>query len=136
MLVAEVPVVRLWSFLEGLRNSGDNGQMIIPVQRPDDDVVKQLARKALGGKKGAGWGARLLEQCPPEDLPKSAVEFLLKVYAVFPLPAGEAPEAQADANAAAPVAQAPPKPSAPSPPKPTAQAPLQPAAPAPPTPAA
>ena len=118
MLVAEVPIPRLWSFLEDLRNSGDNGQMIIPAQRPNDDVVQQLARKALGGKKGAGWGARLLEQCPPADLPKTAVEFLLKVHGMFPPPATDVPKAPADANIAAPAIKASPKPPAPPPPKP------------------
>jgi putative ATP-dependent endonuclease of OLD family len=99
MLVAEVPVARLWLFLDDLRVSGDNGKFIIPAQCPDDEIVKQLARTALGGKKGAGWGARLLEQCSLADLPSTAVIFLAQVYGAFLPPAVPTP-----ANAAAPAA--------------------------------
>lgn len=121
MLVAEVPAPRLWTFLEELRDSGDNGKFIIPAQRPVDEVVKQLARTALGGKKGAGWGARLLEQCPIEDLPKTAINFLLQVYGVFPPPAT--------------VPKAPTVPVVPAVHKPPFPVPAKPAAPAPPNPA-
>jgi putative ATP-dependent endonuclease of OLD family len=122
MLVAEVPVLRLWAFLEDLRDSGDNGKFIIPAQRPVDDVVKQLARKALGGKKGAGWAARLLDQCTIEDLPKTAMEFLMQVYGVFPLPAAS------PKPPAAHVAPALPELPVPEPAKQAVQAPAKPAA--------
>jgi putative ATP-dependent endonuclease of OLD family len=125
MLVAEVPAPRLWTFLEDLRDSGDNGKFIIPAQRPVDELVKQLARTALGGKKGAGWAARLLEQCPTEDLPKTVVTFLLQVYGVFP------PPAAAQKPPAALAVPAQPKPPAPAPAKPAVEAPPKPAAPAP-----
>lgn len=106
MLVAEVPVARLWTFLDDLRATGDNGKFIIPMVRPEDEIVKQLARAALGGKKGAGWGARLLEQCQFADLPGTAIGFLAQVYGAFPPPAPAEPKALAPANGAAP---APPK---------------------------
>jgi putative ATP-dependent endonuclease of OLD family len=129
MLVAEVPPPRLWTFLEDLRDSGDNGKFIIPAQRPVDEVVKQLARTALGGKKGAGWAARLLEQCPTEDLPKTVTSFLLQVYGVF-LPPAAAPKPPA-----APAIPAPPKPPIPVPAMPAVASPAKPAVQAPPNPA-
>lgn len=129
MLVAEVPAPRLWSFLEELRDSGDNGKFIIPAQRPADEVVRQLARTALGGKKGAGWGARLLEQCPTEDLPKTAMNFLFQVYGEFP------PPAPVPKPPAVPAVPAPPKPPVPVPAKPAVEVLVKPAVAAPPKPA-
>lgn len=84
LLVAEVPVGRLWSFLDGLRTSGEGGNLVIPNERPDDDKVKKIARDALGGKKGAGWGARLLEDCAIDELPVTIVTFLSQIYMLFP----------------------------------------------------
>lgn len=92
MLAAEIPVARLWTFLVDLRVTGANAKTPIPVSRPDDDGVRQLARVALGGKKGAGWAARLLEQCVAAELPKTAVTFLTQVYEkVQPPPMHAAP---------------------------------------------
>ena len=136
MLVAEVPVPRLWAFLEDLRNSGDNGNFFIPAQCPNDDIVRQLARSGLGGKKAAGWGARLLEQCETADLPKTALDFLWQVYGAFPPPAAAAQKPPAIGNVGAPAIPAPPMPPAPPPPMPAAPPPPMPAAPPPPMPAA
>jgi putative ATP-dependent endonuclease of OLD family len=90
MLVAEIPVARLWAFLDDLRATGANAKTPIPVARPDDEGVRHLARVALGGKKGAGWAARLLEQCVAADLPKTAVAFLAQVYGKVQAPAAPA----------------------------------------------
>ncbi len=60
MLVAEeVPLDRQWTFLAELRDSGENGNVFIPANRPADDDLRKLTKSALSGGKGAGWAARL-----------------------------------------------------------------------------
>ena len=83
LLVAEVPVDRLWSFLESLKANGEHGNIAIPDARPPDDAVKAVAKEALGGNKGAGWSARLLEKCEFNELPATATQFLASVFALF-----------------------------------------------------
>lgn len=87
LVVTEVPVDRLWSFLSGLKANDENGNVAIPDDRPSDDGVKSIAKEALGGNKGAGWSARLFEECELHELPATATEFLASVYALFPPPA-------------------------------------------------
>lgn len=82
LLVAEVPVDRLWSFLESLKANGEHGNIAIPDARPPDDAVKAVAKEALGGNKGAGWSARLLEKCEFNELPATATQFLASVFAL------------------------------------------------------
>lgn len=86
LVVAEVPVDRLWSFLSGLKANDENGKVAIPDARPNDDTVKAIAKEALGGNKGAGWSARLFEECELHELPATVTKFLASVFALFPPP--------------------------------------------------
>lgn len=84
LVVAEVPVSRLWVFLEELRDSGVAPGAGIPAAKPADDKIKEIALSVLRSSKGAGWLANLFEQCDVGELPQSVVEFLKKVYLHFP----------------------------------------------------
>jgi putative ATP-dependent endonuclease of the OLD family len=88
MLAAEVPVTRLRAFLEDLLDSGvDAAHYKIPTTLPTDDAaIQKMIVSILSSTKGAGWSARLLEQCQPNERPTTAVEFLKKIYTYFPLP--------------------------------------------------
>lgn len=86
LIVAEVPLDRLWSFLSTLKANDENGNLAIPDVRPADDAVKALAKEALGGNKGAGWAARLFEECELHELPATVTTFLSSVFALFPAP--------------------------------------------------
>ena len=108
LLVEEMSPDCLWIFLADLRAAGDSGNLVIPQERPSDAEVKKIAREALSGKKGAGWAARLFENCAFAELPVTVVHFLKQVYALFPKLAEPAPDGGAahgeDAGAAAPQA--------------------------------
>lgn len=86
LVTEEVSVDRLWAFLTGLQVTGESGNVGIPSQRPGDDQVKEIAKKALSSNKGAGWTARLFEDCAVHELPATVVGFLNQVYAFFPQP--------------------------------------------------
>lgn len=86
LVSAEVPVDRLWSFLCTLKANDENGNVSIPDTRPTDDAIRNLAKEALGSNKGAGWAARLFEECEPDELPVTVTNFLASVYALFPPP--------------------------------------------------
>ena len=86
LVVAEVPVDRLWSFLSGLKANDENGNVAIPDERPSDEAIKAIAKEALGGNKGAGWSARLFEECELNELPATVTGFLASVFALFPQP--------------------------------------------------
>ncbi|MGF6411492.1 ATP-dependent nuclease [Paraburkholderia sp. MM5482-R1] len=86
LIVEEVPTDRLWTFLEEIKSSGENGNVGIPAVKPDAEGVRDVALKAFSSGKGAGWAARLFEQCAFDELPKSAVDFLANVYALNPAP--------------------------------------------------
>ncbi|MDN7965773.1 AAA family ATPase [Burkholderia multivorans] len=86
LVVAEMPVDRLWLFLAALKANDEHGNVGIPDLRPDDDAVKSIAKEALGGNKGAGWCARLFEECEFNELPATVTKFLTSVFALFPLP--------------------------------------------------
>lgn len=86
LVVAEVPADRLWAFLAGLKANDEHGNVAIPDARPTDDAVKALAKEALGGNKGAGWSARLFEECEFDELPATVTKFLASVFALFPPP--------------------------------------------------
>lgn len=86
LVVAEVPVDRLWSFLSGLKANDENGNVAIPDERPSDEAIKAIAKEALGGNKGAGWSARLFEECELNELPATVTGFLASVFALFPPP--------------------------------------------------
>jgi putative ATP-dependent endonuclease of the OLD family len=84
LVSAEVPADRLWAFLSMLKANDENGNVLIPDVRPADDVVRNLAKEALGSNKGAGWSARLFEECEFQELPVTVTNFLGSVYALFP----------------------------------------------------
>ena len=86
LVVAEVPLDRLWSFLSTLKANDENGNLAIPDARPADDAIRALAKEALGGNKGAGWAARLFEECELHELPATVTAFLSSVFALFPPP--------------------------------------------------
>jgi putative ATP-dependent endonuclease of OLD family len=88
MLVTEVPVTRLRTFLQGLVASGvDAAHYKIPASLPTGDAaMRKLVQDLLSSTKGAGWSARLLEECTPNELPKTAVNFLKSIYTYFPVP--------------------------------------------------
>ncbi|WP_343724243.1 ATP-dependent nuclease [Herbaspirillum huttiense] len=76
----EMPAERLWLFLSALRESGEGARIGIPFQRPDEAAVRSLARGALKSSKGAGWAARLFEECEFGELPGSVTNFLSQVF--------------------------------------------------------
>lgn len=86
LVSAEVPVDRLWTFLSALKDSDENGNVAIPENRPADEVIRKIAKEALGSNKGAGWSARLFEECELHELPVTVTKFLASVYALFPPP--------------------------------------------------
>lgn len=100
LVAAEVPTDRLWSFLSTLKANDENGNLAIPDVRPADDAVRDLAKEALGGNKGAGWSARLFEESELQELPATVTGFLSSAYALFPSPPinedGDDAEAPAD----------------------------------------
>lgn len=118
LIVGEMPLERLWAFLNDLRETGDNGNFTIPEVRPDDPDLKQLARSALESSKGAGWAARLFEGSAEAELPPTVRDFLKQVYAAFPKPvaapltAAEVPVPEALAEPAAASAEEPANPPA------------------------
>ena len=107
LITNEVPVDRQWTFLDEVRQSGDSGNFVIPVERPADDEVRDLVMTALKGNKGAGWAARLLDGCEIDELPATVTAFLGQVYPNFPKPADTAPEAGPGAPAEAAEAALP-----------------------------
>lgn len=86
LVSAEVPVDRLWSFLSTLKSNDENGNVLIPEDRPSADEIRNLAKQALGSNKGAGWSARLFEECALHELPVTVTNFLASIYALFPSP--------------------------------------------------
>jgi putative ATP-dependent endonuclease of OLD family len=48
--------------------------------------VRKLAGVALRQGKGAGWAARLFEDCDYTELPPTVVQFLRDVFAALPKP--------------------------------------------------
>jgi putative ATP-dependent endonuclease of OLD family len=100
LVSAEVPAQRLWTFLSELKASGEAGNVGIPAVKPDEAGIRATAKKALASNKGAGWAARLFEQCDFAELPATVTQFLVSVYGMFP-----APPAIDDDEAAEPGAQ-------------------------------
>jgi putative ATP-dependent endonuclease of OLD family len=88
LLANEVPVARQRAFLQALVDSGiDAAHYGIPKTLPAaDDAIRKLVTSLLSSTKGAGWAAKLLEECQLNELPKTAIDFLKKIYAYFPLP--------------------------------------------------
>lgn len=86
LVSAEMPAQRLWTFLSELKASGEAGNVGIPAVKPDEAGIRATAKKALASNKGAGWAARLFEQCDFAELPETVTQFLVSVYAMFPAP--------------------------------------------------
>jgi len=112
LLAQEVPVSRLRSFVQGLVATGaDSSHYGIPATLPtDDNAVKKLVQRLLSSTKGAGWAARLIEECQLNELPQTAVGFLNSIYTFFPIPTitpASPPASSANPAAAAPQADAP-----------------------------
>ena len=85
LVAQEMPAGALWSFLEQLRDGGEGVELGIPAAKPADDAaVRKLAAVALRSGKGAGWAARLFEECDYADLPPSVMKFLFQVFSVMP----------------------------------------------------
>lgn len=85
LLVEELPVDRLWQFLEVLRDAGEF-EYVPAVRPPEDAKTKDICVQALRSGKGAGYAGRLLALCTTEELPATIVDLLKKVYADFPDP--------------------------------------------------
>ncbi|PMS16553.1 ATP-dependent endonuclease [Trinickia dabaoshanensis] len=92
LIAMEMPADRLWSFLSAIKGSGESGKVGIPAERPGDDDVRATVKKALASNKGAGWAARLFEECEFGELPPTVVSFLNSVFALFPPPPSIADE--------------------------------------------
>lgn len=99
LITQEMPAGRLWSFLEALRDGGE-AEHIPTTQPPNEESVRRLAFEALRSSKGAGWAARLFDECAFDELPKTVMEFLYQVWAAMPQIPEEAPEAAAAKPAA------------------------------------
>jgi putative ATP-dependent endonuclease of OLD family len=86
MIVVEVPADRQWQLLDEIQKAGEQTNLGIPTQRPNDDEVRELSQQLLKGRKGDGTAGRLMELCDVSDLPQSMVTFLSLIYATFPKP--------------------------------------------------
>jgi putative ATP-dependent endonuclease of OLD family len=118
MLAEEVPVNRLWAFLSELYAEGVDPSYGIPATPPQTEAeVRKLSKNVLSSSKGAGWAARLLESCHTSEFPKTAVDFLVAVYAQFPPPPPKVPAIPPVGRHSPPV---PPPPPPPPPPNSTA----------------
>jgi putative ATP-dependent endonuclease of OLD family len=83
LLAAEVPVTRLWAYLESLR-----GAVVqqIPVVQPSDATVRVILIEILKAGKGAGRAADLIFSCDASEVPTTLKTFLATVYSQFPRP--------------------------------------------------
>ena len=85
LIAFEMPTDALWSFLHKLRESGEGVDIGIPADKPTDEAqLRNLAGAALRSGKGAGWAARLFQECMYEDLPPTVMRFLRDVFASLP----------------------------------------------------
>jgi putative ATP-dependent endonuclease of OLD family len=84
LVAHEMRAERLWTFLNDLKTNGEAGDVGIPASRPADAEIRKLAAEALKSGKGAGWAARLFDECAYEELPPTALKFLREVYAAMP----------------------------------------------------
>ena len=86
LLAAEVPLKHQWAYLQWVRDSGIAPKIFVPAAPPADENVRDLTHQVL--KDGKGWGraAELIERCNVPELPRSIVDFLERIYEVFPRP--------------------------------------------------
>ena len=87
--------------MSGLKANDENGNVSIPDARPNVEAVRAIAKEALGSNKGAGWSARLFEECEPNEMPVTVTNFLSSVFAQFPPPSAVDDEAAPELPAAA-----------------------------------
>ena len=99
LVSAEMPAERLWTFLSELKESGEAGNVGIPAAKPDEAGIRVTAKKALASNKGAGWAARLFEQCDFAELPATVTTFLASIYAMFPAPPAIEDDAEGEPGA-------------------------------------
>lgn len=101
LVAYEMPASALWEFLEKLRDGGEGAELGIPAAKPaEETAIRKLAAVALRSGKGAGWAARLFQECDYADLPASVVNFLCFVFAAMPLKEAGGPEGAATATPA------------------------------------
>ncbi len=86
LLVAEIPADRQWQFLEALRDSGRQGKLSIPAQRPSPEHLATLMYDGLKSNKGNGYAAGLIDLCESAELPNTMTDFLTHIYSAFPKP--------------------------------------------------
>jgi putative ATP-dependent endonuclease of OLD family len=99
LVAAEMPVESLWHFLETLRDTGEAVEISIPAAKPDEVQVRKLASIALRQGKGAGWAAKLFEDCTYAELPPTVLKFLRDAFAALPKPPEIAPDDDDSAKA-------------------------------------
>ncbi|MES2633609.1 MAG: AAA family ATPase [Pseudomonadota bacterium] len=109
LVAHEMPTAALWKFLSQLRDSGEGADLGVPAAKPAEEAaIRKLTANALRSGKGAGWAARLFEECDYADLPASVLNFLCFVFAAMPKikdgPATDSDsDSEAEAEAAAPA---------------------------------
>ena len=87
LLAKEVEPDRQWAYLKQVRDSAAVPNSKIPNTRPSsDEAVRKLTFNILRGGKGAGRAADLIECCELDELPRSIVCFLERIYENFPDP--------------------------------------------------
>jgi putative ATP-dependent endonuclease of the OLD family len=87
LLIAEIPTDRHWQLLNVVRETGAQGNLLIPSARPAADQLSKLIYDALKSNKGNGYAALLIELCEVAELPATIVTFLKEIYALYPKPA-------------------------------------------------
>jgi putative ATP-dependent endonuclease of OLD family len=132
MLAYEIPLTRLHTFVGALFHSGiDTSHYGIPPTPPQEEAtMRALVQQLLSSNKGAGWATRLLEECHPNELPYTAINFLKSIYALYPKPAitpvvppppPPAPSQPSPKPPSSPAVPPPPVPVPPPPPQPEPQ---------------
>ncbi len=86
LLATELPLYRQWQFLCELVQSGEQGSIGIPSERPSDEQVSLILMNALKSNKGNSYAGRIIGLCDSQEMPVSIVSFLTQVYADFPRP--------------------------------------------------
>ena len=86
LLAKEVPVDRLWEFLEVLRERDAKYSKQVPEDRPGEKDIVKLVFNILKKAKGDGLAGKLIDLCPIDECPTSVSEFLGQLYGDFPKP--------------------------------------------------
>jgi putative ATP-dependent endonuclease of OLD family len=87
LLIAEVPILIQWRFLNELKDSGEfSSGPHLPDEQPSDDNVQKFTLEALKQKKGERRASYLIEMCRIEELPPTIVSFFEVIYNDFKQP--------------------------------------------------